>query len=114
MKTKRYYLRGEFWAGVIVLIAGILHLLNKLDISFTGVLENYWPILFIAIGIFQISSARYRDAVSSTLLILVGTMLMVFKSGVLTSETLQEYWPEPLKKIIEVLIQSVAYMIDFY
>ncbi len=112
MNGKRYYFRPEFWGVVVLVIAGVVHLISRLDISFTGVLENYWPALFIIVAIFQITSTRYRDAVSSTLLILVGTMLLLFKSGVLTSESFKEHWPASLKKLVEMIFQSMSFIID--
>jgi hypothetical protein len=112
MKGKRYYLRPEFWALMIVFLAGMLHVIHRLNFSFTEILENYWPAIFILVGIFQIASSRYRDTVSITLLILVGTLLLLVKSGVLASETFQEYWPASIKKLLEVIFQSIAYIID--
>lgn len=108
MRSKRLYLRPEFWVGIIVLLGGIIHLLSKFDISLTMVLERYWPVLFILAGIGQMTSNRYRETSSIVVLILFGVVLMLFKEGFVTVNDLQENWPQSLLNLLENLLNFVT------
>lgn len=101
MPQKRLYHRPEFWIGIITLLGGIAHLLDKSGVSLAAALENYWPVLFIITGIFQIGSTRYRDTGATIFLILIGLALLLFKNGFLTRETLQQHWPQSFLKLLE-------------
>ena len=112
MPQKRLYLRPEFWIGIIVLLGGIAHLLERSGISLTAMLENYWPVLFIITGIFQVSSTRYRDAGATVFLILTGVILLLFKNGFLSRETLEQHWPQSFLKLLDNLLNFVISAIN--
>lgn len=114
MKLKQIYLRAEFWLGLIVLIGGIVHLLQKYNVSPAAILQSYWPILFIITGIAQISSPRYRDVPSNLLLIFIGLGLLAYNGGLLTSQVFTDYLPESLRKLLSNLLNSANRMLHIF
>lgn len=114
MRFKRLYLRPEFWLILIVLIGGIVHLLQKFNISAAAILQAYWPAIFIITGIVQISSPRYRDAPSNLLLILIGLTLLAYNSGFLTPQIFTDYLPESLRKLLANFLNSANWMLNIF
>ncbi|MCK6620187.1 MAG: hypothetical protein HUU32_09230 [Calditrichaceae bacterium] len=114
MKLKRIYLRPEFWLGLMVLIGGIVHLLQKYNLSPAAILQTYWPVLFIITGIAQISSPRYRDLPSNLLLIFIGLGLLAYNGGFLAPQVLDDYLPDSLRKLLSIFLNSANWMLNIF
>ncbi len=114
MKLKRLYLRPEFWLGLVILIGGIVHLLQKYNLSPAAILQTYWPVLFIITGIAQISSPRYRDVPSNLLLIFIGLGLLAYNGGFLSPQVLDDYLPDSLRKLLSVFLNSANLMLNLF
>lgn len=112
-ETKKIYLRPEFWVGIIILGLGLVHLLHKLNLSFTAIANDYWPAGFILIGIMQILSQRYRDMTASFTLIVIGTILLLVNSDMITWQSIRQFWPETLKELLNFLKQTGSLMFQF-
>jgi len=84
--------RQIFW-GLFLIIVGILFLLEELDIiDFGQTLADYWPGIFILIGLLIYIARGFRKSGSALFLILLGTFMILIKI-----EKIERYlWPSLL------------------
>jgi len=81
--------RRLFW-GLLLIIVGILFLLEEVEvINFGQSLVNYWPAIFILIGLLIYIARRFRKSASALFLILLGIFMILIKT-----ERIERYiWP---------------------
>lgn len=84
--------RQIFW-GLFLIIVGILFLLEELKIiDFGQTLADYWPAIFILIGLLIYIARSFRKSGSALFLILLGTFMILIKI-----EKIERYlWPSLL------------------
>ncbi|MDD8021012.1 MAG: DUF5668 domain-containing protein [Acidobacteriota bacterium] len=84
--------RQVFW-GLFLIIIGILFLLEQLNIiDFGQTLADYWPAIFILIGLLIYISRGFRKSASALFLILLGVFMILIKM-----ERIERYlWPSLL------------------
>ncbi|MBP6909556.1 MAG: hypothetical protein KBC18_03920 [Candidatus Saccharicenans sp.] len=84
--------RQIFW-GLFLIIVGILFLLEELDIiDFGQTLVNYWPAIFILIGLLIYIARGFKKSGAALFLILLGTFMILVKI-----EKIERYlWPSLL------------------
>jgi hypothetical protein len=84
--------RQIFW-GLFLIIVGILFLLEELNIiDFGQTLADYWPAIFILIGLLIYIARGFRKSGSALFLILLGTFMILIKI-----EKIERYlWPSLL------------------
>jgi len=84
--------RQIFW-GLFLIIVGILFLLEELDIiNFGQTLVNYWPAIFILIGLLIYIARGFKKSGTALFLILLGTFMILVKI-----EKIERYlWPSLL------------------
>lgn len=81
-----------FW-GTLLLILGIGFLLQSLDIvPFGEAIGTYWPVVLIVIGLFQLLNSR-GDFVGPTLVLTVGTLLLLSNMDLLPYGFWSTFWP---------------------
>ncbi len=111
MSPQKWHRRPEFWAAIIISIFGIFQILGKYELTPQIVFERYWPTLFIAAGIFQHASNRYRDTAATLLLILTGVSLLVIRLDWLSVEKLRPWLPEGILEWLDSIGQSMTWII---
>jgi hypothetical protein len=81
--------RRLFW-GLLLIIVGTLFLLEEVEvINFGQSLVNYWPAIFILIGLLIYIARRFRKSASALFLILLGIFMILIKT-----ERIERYiWP---------------------
>ncbi|MBP7794590.1 MAG: hypothetical protein KA087_02845 [Candidatus Saccharicenans sp.] len=81
--------RRLFW-GLLLIIVGTLFLLEELEvINFGQTLVNYWPAIFILIGLLIYLARGFRKSGSALFLILLGIFMILIKI-----ERIERYiWP---------------------
>lgn len=108
MSWKRIYLRYEFWIALVLVIAGLIHLMQRLEVPLDMIAKSYWPGLFILVGVMQSISSRYRDPISSGVLIAVGTLLLLFKSGLFQPQDLPNNLLDTLRSLLRGLLSRTG------
>ena len=108
MLRKPIHLLPEFWIMVILLIGSVVHQLNKRGIDLVEMSTDCWPLIFLGLGVFQLTSVRFRDVSSSMILILIGIGLTLYNLGVLDPDTLENLSPQRLKSIIDYLFNALG------
>ncbi len=106
MKTSKYHLRPEFWLGIIFSVAALVHFLNKSDINIFLIVETYWPLVFVLLGIIQGFSRRYQDVSATVFLIATGVVLLMFKLDFFSSQFFQDSWLNNLGEFLKSLLGS--------
>ena len=106
MKTTKYHLRPEFWLGIIFSVAALVHFLNKSDINISLIVETYWPLVFVLLGIIQGFSRRYQDVSATVFLIATGVVLLMFKLDFFSSQLFQDSWLNNLGEFLKSLLGS--------
>src|ERR1700722_7234675 len=89
---------GHFVGGVILIVLGVLFLLDTLHIvPDIGNVFRFWPILFIAIGVSQLSSSGSDGRPHKGLFwILLGAALLVSDLGIFRFNIWGLLWPAML------------------
>lgn len=108
MSWKRIYLRYEFWIALVLVIAGLIHFLQRLEVPLEMIATTYWPGLFILVGVMQAISSRYRDPISSGVLIAVGSLLLLFKSGLFQPQDLPNNLLDTLRSLLRGLLNRTG------
>lgn len=49
---------GTLIAGIILLVAGVVFLLDNFDVIYVGPFSHYWPLIIVAIGITKFLQAE--------------------------------------------------------
>lgn len=109
MQYRKYYTRPEFWAALFFAMIGVFQLISASGISPQILFVTYWPFLFVIVGILQFASHRYRDMISSILLIIAGLTLFVIREKIISEETIRQALPAGLQSIWDWLQQSFFY-----
>lgn len=65
------------WIGLIFIVLGVGFLLQLAGIiDFTSLLQDWWPLIFVVIGVIILLNRTYSSTVSGWLFILVGALLI--------------------------------------
>src|SRR5690625_1570626 len=66
------------WIGIIIVIVGVGFLLEQANlIQFTSLLSDWWPLIFIIVGVLQISYHAHMAVFTGPLFIIVGVILLL-------------------------------------
>ncbi len=111
MNWRELYKRPDFW--LVAFLGGwmVLHGMKQLHISPENWTEQYWPLLFVAAGVYLLISTRYRDATSSLMLISLGIILFLIQIEILTPEFIQTKLPDLLLRTLRKLIDVTMYVL---
>lgn len=83
----------NFWFALVLIIIGILFLLHNFDYIDLGELWQYWPLIFVVIGVMKLIKSRSRDFISSTVFIAIGTSLLLIELDILDWQEIWLFWP---------------------
>jgi len=76
--------RGRIFAGVLIILIGVVFLLaslGRLDVG--DLFANYWPLIIVFVGLWQLLAHDFRNPLSGIILIIVGSVFMLMKWGIL-------------------------------
>jgi predicted membrane protein len=86
--------QGRMFAGLLIILIGILFLLGNLGRLDVGeVFSTYWPLILIFIGIWHLISHEFRSAGFGLILIPVGGFFMLVNLDVITGRVWVYLWP---------------------
>lgn len=83
---------GRIWLGLIFLFFGIGLLLHQMEIIHLGqVLSNWWPVIFIIIGVIQFNHRTSLSAITGVIFVLIG--LFFFAQQWFNMNLIAYFWP---------------------
>lgn len=66
------------WLGFIIIVIGLGFLLDQANvISFIDILSNWWPLIFIVIGLLQLVTQAQSATLTGPLFIMIGAILLL-------------------------------------
>jgi len=66
------------WLGIIIIFIGVGFLLDQANvISFIEILSNWWPLIFIVIGLLQLVTQAQSATLTGPLFIIIGAILLL-------------------------------------
>lgn len=87
---------GRVLLGLVGIAIGTLYLLQSADVLDAGAaIDDWWPTLIIAIGLFQVAE-RSRSLLGPLLLVASGTLLLLVTTDVLEGDIWSYVWPTAL------------------
>ncbi|MGD9345419.1 MAG: DUF5668 domain-containing protein [Candidatus Aminicenantes bacterium] len=86
--------QGRVFAGILIIVIGVIFLLGSLDrIDVGDLLSEYWPLILVAIGLWHILAHNFRQVGTGLILIVVGSVFMLIKWGILGTSFWSVFWP---------------------
>ena len=83
----------HLFLGLILILMGILFLFNNLGyIDFSAILHQWWPLLLVLLGVYQLYLTR-GDNCFAWFLLIAGLILQLIKAGILSFGVIRLYWP---------------------
>ena len=91
MKPVRDY--GRILLGLVVVALGAVFLLDSAGVLDSGhVIDEWWPVVIIAIALFQFAEGTH-GVVGPSIFLAVGSLLLLFSTNVLTGNAWDYVWP---------------------
>lgn len=76
--------RGRIFAGILLILIGVVFLLASLGrIDVGDLFAQYWPLILVFIGLWQLLIHDFRNPLSGIILIIVGSVFMLMKWDIL-------------------------------
>ncbi|MFW5647793.1 MAG: LiaI-LiaF-like domain-containing protein [Candidatus Alkaliphilus sp. MAG34] len=86
-------MRGRTFVGLLLVVLGIGFLLDRLEIiQFITLIEIYWPVILILIGVSQLFSRGY-SLITGVALILIGVFFTLGNLNLIPGGTEKFFWP---------------------
>jgi predicted membrane protein len=88
---------GRIFWGLVLILIGALVLFERFGLHDLGwILSNWWPAIFILIGISILIGNGFRRPVSGLLFILFGTFFLLRELDILDYDVWHYFWPAAL------------------
>jgi hypothetical protein len=85
---------GRVFVGFMIILIGVIFLLGSLDKLDVGyVFSNYWPMLLVFVGIWQLFAAGGRNPETGIILIIIGGLFMLSYWDILGVNAWKVIWP---------------------
>ncbi|MFC1535821.1 LiaI-LiaF-like domain-containing protein [Candidatus Neomarinimicrobiota bacterium] len=79
------------WVGITLIIIGFFFILDTFNImEFGGIISNWWPAIFIIIGLIKLQG---QDRVAGLIFILIGALLLLTIHDVVEWNSIWRLWP---------------------
>lgn len=79
------------WVGLVLILIGALFLLDTFTtINFGGVISNWWPAIFIIIGLIKLKG---QDRGAGLIFILIGILFLLTTHNVIEWSSIWKFWP---------------------
>lgn len=91
--TRKQSGHGRIFWGLILIGLGVLFLLDQLgELDFGEIISQYWPVIFIILGLSILIGNGFRNAGSGVFFILFGAFFLLMRLHIL-HRALWHYWP---------------------
>ncbi len=82
---------GNNWIGIVLIIIGVLFILDTFDVmEFGGLIGNWWPAIFIVVGLVKFQS---QDRSGGIIFIIIGAVLLLTIHDVIAWSSIWRLWP---------------------
>ena len=79
------------WVGIVLILIGVLFLLDTFSImDFGGVVSNWWPAIFIIIGLIKLQG---QDRGAGLIFISIGILLLFITHDIIEWSSIWKLWP---------------------
>lgn len=86
--------QGRIFWGLVLIVVGALFLLDQMDrLDFGDLIADYWPVIFILLGLSILISHGTRNAGGGIFLILFGTFFLLVRLHVFGHTVWHYAWP---------------------
>jgi predicted membrane protein len=93
MKNRLSSLGPTLWISIAFILIGTFLLLENLDIYYFSDFWDYWPLIFVFVGVIKLISSDFRDIYSSTVFIAIGFILLSMTMGWIYFSDIWQLWP---------------------
>lgn len=84
---------ANFWLSIGLILLGLYLLLKNLGFIYWGDIWDYWPLIFVIIGLVKLYSSNFRELYSAALWIGVGLLLFLLIRDYLDFSDIFQFWP---------------------
>ena len=79
------------WVGFVLILVGVLFLLDTFTtMNFGGVIANWWPAIFIIIGLIKLQG---HDRGAGLVFILIGVLFLLTTHDIIEWNSIWKFWP---------------------
>jgi predicted membrane protein len=93
MTSQRHSLGRIFW-GLVLILLGVLFLLDQMGrADFGDIVSRWWPLILVAIGLWQLISSNFQELAGGLFMIALGAIFQLAKLGILGRNLWHYVWP---------------------
>jgi predicted membrane protein len=93
MPPQRHTSGRVFW-GLVLILLGVLFLLDQMGrADFGDIVSRWWPLILVAIGVWQLVSSNFQELAGGLFMIALGAVFQLAKLGVLGRNLWHYVWP---------------------
>jgi hypothetical protein len=93
MALARHISGRVFW-GLVLILFGVLFLLDQMgQLDFGEFIGRWWPLILVAVGLWQLVSSQFRELAGGLFLIVLGAIFQLAKLEVLGRSAWHFVWP---------------------
>jgi predicted membrane protein len=93
MTSQRHSLGRIFW-GLVLILLGVLFLLDQMGrADFGDIVSRWWPLILVAIGLWQLISSNFQELAGGLFMIALGAIFQLAKLGILGRNVWHYVWP---------------------
>jgi hypothetical protein len=82
-----------FW-GLVLILLGVLFLLDQMGrLDFGDFIGKWWPLILVAVGLWQLVSSQFQELAGGLFLIILGAVLQLAKLEILGRSAWHFVWP---------------------
>ncbi|MFQ5639231.1 MAG: LiaI-LiaF-like domain-containing protein [bacterium] len=93
MHDKQNSHSANLWVAIGLIAIGFLFLLDNLYILDIGHVWDYWPLIFVAIGLLKLKSSNHQDKTSASFFIGFGVLFLLLELDIFDWHTIWQFWP---------------------
>jgi predicted membrane protein len=86
--------QGRIFWGLFLILIGFLFLLDRMNrLDFWDLFRQYWPAVFIVIGLSILINKEFRNAADGYIFIVIGGLLLLMRMRILDRSLWHYIWP---------------------
>ena len=87
-------LSGRIFWGLVLILLGVLFLLDQLGrADFGDLVSRWWPLILVAIGLWQLISSNFQELAGGLFMIALGAIFQLAKLEILGRNLWHYVWP---------------------
>jgi predicted membrane protein len=87
-------LSGRIFWGLVLILLGVLFLLDQMGrADFGDIVSRWWPLILVAIGLWQLISSNFQELAGGLFMIALGAIFLLAKLEVLGKSLWHYVWP---------------------